>query len=175
MIKDLPINTNGKLTGDARKNLAIIIENEFRNKESLYHQVKEQERNRIIEAYRKSVGYADMRKAYDKACAKMETYKREILKTQEAFSTVGLDSGGNIASGYWRDDQGITHSVVEVKELKEKLAVIEKNAPSENLKSKLISRLWLATTIGEANEIMREILGNGVIPATDIKAITFQG
>ena len=174
MIKDLPVNTNGNLTGDAKKELALIIHQEFHNKDSLYHQIKEQERFKILETYRKSVDYPILRKAYDKAVAKMETYKQEIIKTQEQFAKVGLDSAGNVANGYWRDEYGQNHIVAEVKELKEKLNTIEVNAPSENLKNKLISRLWLSTTIGEANEIIREVLGNGIIQHTDIKAISFQ-
>ena len=175
MIKDLPINTNGRLTGDAKKQLALIIEQEFTNKESLYHQVQEQEKKKIIEIYRKSVRYDKLLAEYHKAERKEKEAKDQIEQAKKNINIVGLTIEGDPDSIREWDKESNTHKYkVKAIELQEKLNAIEKNAPSQNLKAKLLSRIWLATTIGEANEIMREILGNGIIPNTNLKAITFQ-
>ena len=63
MIKDLPINVNHKLTGDRIKQLQLIIEKEFDNKESLYHQANEQHKERIMKKYRETVGFDKLSKA----------------------------------------------------------------------------------------------------------------
>ena len=55
-IGTLPINTAGKLTADVKKQLMLIIEQEFANKESLYHQAQEREKEKILTIYRKSIG-----------------------------------------------------------------------------------------------------------------------
>jgi len=173
-IKDLPLNTSGNLTSDAKKTLSLIIEKEFANKESLYHQAMEHEKELIIEAYCKSVGYEKLKADLEKLQKKSSEALEEVSKAQDRILDCGLKIDGTPANDYEYDHKAQRQKAnPKAIELHEKLSVIEKNAPSQTLKSKLISRMWLSTTIGEANEIMREILGNEIIPKTDLKAISF--
>ena len=71
-IKNLPINTNGQLVPTAKRELQKIIESEFANKESLYHQVQEQEKEKVLGDYRKSVNFGDLIKTYKKLEKKVE-------------------------------------------------------------------------------------------------------
>jgi hypothetical protein len=177
MIKDLPINTNGKLNGDAKKQLALIIEQEFHNKTSLYSVAIELEKEKIIEAYRKKMGFDTLKKSLKKAEDNEDLAKKKIEDAKLAIKKLGLTEDGTLGniheSIYYRGEH-ITIRNDDAIELRKKIDALEKNAPSQSFKSKLISRIWLATTIGEANEIMREVLGNGIIQATDVKSITFQ-
>lgn len=174
MIKDLPVNTNGKLTGDVKKVLIGIIEKEFTNKDSLYHQVQEAEERKIIEAYKASIGFPKLEQAYKRAEKRVEDANKVLAEAGKAIEDNGLSLAGEPSQTHSYVNGVYTTNYTAVA-LHKKLSAIADNAPSQNLKSKLLSRLMLSTTIGEANEIMREVLGNGIIPATDIKAIDFKG
>ena len=174
-LKDMGINTNGKITSDVRKQLMLIIEREFTNKESLYHQAQEREKRKIIEAYQKDVGYDGLKKALDRAEAKKKEADDNINKAVKAIHDIGLDTAGQPDSTSEYDYKSMCHvSKPKAIKLAKLLEVCEKNAPSNNLKAKLITRLMLATTIGEANAIMFQVLGNGILQDTDVKSITFQ-
>ena len=177
-ISELPINVNGKLTGDAKKQLMIVIEGEFRNKTSLYSMAQQAEKDKIVESYRKKVGYDAMKRAVDKAEEAVDKANKHKALADQAICAVGLQEDGTVGHSHKQVYYNGKYQNIENREaiaLHKKLETLEANAPSESLRAKLVSRLWLASTIGEGNEIMREVLGNGVIPKTDIKAITFEG
>ena len=55
--------------------------------------------------------------------------------------------------------------------LKRLFEAVEKNRPDQTLESKLVARLHLSTTVGEAVVILREVLGNGVLPAITVSEL----
>lgn len=173
-IGQMPINTAGKLSESVKKHLMNIIDKEFCNKASLFHQVKEQEKIKILEAYRLQVKYPDWKKRYEVLINKGSEIDRKVEEAKDEMQKQGLDIYGELdchnmkVNGRW-----VSNPVAE--QLSAKLSIVEANAPTENLKSKLVARLMLSSTIGEANMIMREVLGNGIMPVTDVKAITFTG
>ena len=174
MLKDIAVNINGKLTADVRKALAIVIEQEFNNKASLFQVAKDQEREKILEAYRKSIGYDLLYKTYTKSNDKMEKAQEEQKRADKAITDMGLQIDGDVGNEYsYNHNTQKREQNTKVKELRDKLAVISDNAPMSMLKAKLITRLMLATTIGEANAVMYEVLGNGVIPNVNAKQITY--
>ena len=174
MLKDIAVNINAKLTSDVRKALAIVIEQEFNNKASLFQVAKENEREKILDAYRKSIGYDTLFKTYTKANDKLERAGEEHKRAEKAITDMGLQIDGEMGTEYsYNHISQKREQNIKVKELREKLSVIEDNAPMSILKAKLITRLMLATTIGEANAVMYEVLGNGVIPNVNAKQITY--
>lgn len=174
MLKDIAVNINGKLTADVRKALAIVIEQEFNNKASLFQVAKDQERERILEAFRKSIGYDLLYKTYTKANDRLERANDEHERAKKAITEMGLQIDGDVGDEYtYNHNTQKREQNTKVKELREKLAVISDNAPMSILKAKLITRLMLATTIGEANAVMYEVLGNGILPNVNAKQISY--
>ena len=60
--------------------------------------------------------------------------------------------------------------------VKQLLDVVETAGP-DNVRNKIVSRLWMSSTMGETMVILNQVLGNGVIPTltkSDVKAITLQ-
>jgi hypothetical protein len=171
MIKDMPTNTTAKLTADVKKQLAEIIEQEFTNKESLFHAIQQREKEKVMTKYRFDVSFSALRAKLTKAQDRIAIAERDKAVVLTAIEDLGLNEDGE-QGAMTRYVNGKNISIEGAKKLEKLLEVIDRNAPSQNLKSKLISRLMLATTVGEATVIMREVLGNGII--TDVKAITFQ-
>jgi len=175
-IADLKVNVNAKLTQDEKKNLQNIINNEFANKESLFHQVQEREKEKILVKYRKDVGYEILKKDYDKAETKTKIAEEAKAKAEFAIAQAGLDIDGDPADesihDYRTDRELKNYNAIKLNRL---IDTLEKNAPSENLRSKLLVRLQLATTKGEALVIMKEILGNGQLPEINPDQITYKG
>lgn len=177
MIKDLPIDINARLTADVKKQLMLVINDEFANKESLYHQVQEAEEGKIVASYRKTVGFDKLKAKYTKAIEDAEFADARKKAIELDIRKLGLDTEGELAQDqdtFYYQGERVKIDNQDAKALKKKIETMKRNAPSQNLKAKLIARLMLATTVGEATTIMREVLGNGIIPATDVKAITFQ-
>lgn len=167
-ITTMPVQTKEKLTSDSKSRLIKIIEQEFVNKESLYHQVAKQEEEKVLDEYKKKVGFAKIaKKLRDIEIAKLKLNKEAEGAIAE-LNKVGLDSDGEPRSNTsQRYINGIYVSRLdyEAKELNDLLSTIKNNSPTETLKNKIVTRLTLATTVGEATVIMREVLGNGLIPS----------
>lgn len=174
-ISTLPIRVNEKLTIDARARLTKIIETEFDNKESLYHQVKEDESKKVIAAYQKKVGFPKLLKQIEDIEAEERELSEKKTQVEQKMRLLGLDRTGSPRSeNKWDNEKGMYVKDYAAKELNTLLNTIQKNGPTQNLKSKLLTRITLATTIGEANVIMREVLGNGLIQslnADDLKEV----
>jgi hypothetical protein len=162
-IATMPVKANEKLTSDARNKLIKIVEQEFNNKQSLYHQIEQEASNKVIAAYHKKVGFDKLAKKLKDIELKVKLLNDETQDTNNKIWETGLSSDGTPRkTGHWVD--GIYINDYEAKELNTLLRTIENNGPTQNLKNKLVTRITLASTIGEANVIMREILGNGLIP-----------
>lgn len=168
-ISTLPIQTAEKLTGDARTRLVRIVEQEFINKESLYHQIQEEEKNKVIAAYHKKVGFPKLLTVLEGLAAEESKIEERKKQIKEKIKALGLGEDGDPRkSQNFNREKGCYVTDYEAKELNTLLQTIENNGPTQNLKNKLITRITLATTIGEANVIMHEVLGNGLIPALKI-------
>lgn len=171
-IRTLPIKVSERLTGDARTRLVKIVEQEFANKESLFHQVSEEEKRKAIEAYRKKVGFEKLQTEYEKIKAEERKIDERLKQIVGKVEELGLNINGEPASTTRYNTRTGNYEInYKAKELQKLLSTIEDNSPSMNLKNKLITRITLASTVGEASVIMREVLGNGLIPELNEKEL----
>lgn len=153
-IQELPVDINAKLPPDARKALAEIIDNEFKNRVQVDYQKKSKAVEAVIQKHKELLRIPEKMKAINKLYNDFESLKKEVRN-------LGFSDSGNYCRGQ--------NPVIE-KEIDE----LEKTSTEiTTLKNKLLSRLMLSTTIGEATVIMKEIMGNNVIPCVKQNAISF--
>jgi hypothetical protein len=155
-MKDLEVNVNKKLTEETKKNLVKIIEQEFMNQSTIYNEKVRDNRNKVLEAYRKKVGYERLTQKIRKAKQAVEDAELDLRKT-------GLADCGNLQSIVYSTDEDIKVRIQDVENLINKVSMAEPN----NVKNKIIAKLWLSDTHGDAYVILREVLGNGIIPTIE--------
>ena len=167
-ISGFPVDTRARLTEGVKKVLCDLITKEFNNKESLFHHIVEQEKDTILKKYQGEVGYPDAIRQIQLARNKIVELEGDISTIKKKLLEVGLTETGQPHSTEEYDKTtGRYRTVCSAVKLDRLLRTVEANAPSQTLKSKLIARMQLATTLGEANAIMRDVLGNGVLPKSD--------
>ena len=180
-IEDLPVNPEQKTTPMVIKNLVDVINDEFGRQQTLYDAQAEQKRETILEQYKAQVGYEALKSAYDKSHEAEQKAQKEKGEALKKLHMKGLNNDGerHCQNGYY----GSTYSTQnfeqrQIKKAQDKidtlLKTVEASGP-ENVRGKIISRLWLSSTTGEAMVILREVLGNGIIPTltkTDVKLIS---
>lgn len=155
-IEDLPVNAHAKLTGDQRNPFVKMIRSQFDAKRSLYHANSQLREREILEAYRRKVGFTRLQSELDKA-------KARVSQLTDQIQDLGLKEDGDRLESYHADKN--VRRLRAVHKLDALLQAIEDNAPDVQLEDKLVSRMLLATTHGEAVVILRSILGNELIPA----------
>jgi hypothetical protein len=178
-IQDLKFNASAKITPMVIKNLVDVINSEFERQRTIYDSNKSTAEEKVLEKYKTSIGFNKLLSAYHKA----EEAERSATKRKEeaelAINLKGLTTRGDVAlewCGYGTqtdDDIGKDRSVAKLKNL---LSTVEIQEP-DNLRNKIIARLWVCSTVGEAMVLLREVLGNGIIPTlskSEVKAITCQ-
>ena len=151
-IENLPVDMKDKLGAVEKKELIKIVENEFNNKDTLYHEMKTHEREKVLEAYRKDVGFDKLIKEYEDAIAASE-------RASTAMQDLGLNRDGTAVT-YWGSSKKSKGWI----KLERLLKACEQASPTHQIKAKVISRLWLSNTKGEAVVIMRQVMGNGMLP-----------
>jgi len=166
-IEKMEINAQKSLNADAKKALVKIIEDEFHSQTTVYNAKAEAEKDRLLEEYRKGIGFDKLKKEYDKAVQAVELAKKKVTEAEHKIEMKGLNTNGERYSGYINEEKE-----PELKRAQRKInqlfKTVEEMAPN-NLKNKIISRLWLADTNGEACVILRQVLGNGIIPTISSK------
>jgi len=161
-IEKLKVNTSAKLNADTKKALVKIIEDEFNSQGTVYNAVAERKRDEILDQYKKGVGYNKLKSRYDDIVSQLETLESKKRELRDQINSKGLDVDGTRYSPGYGDKESS-----EMKEARRKmdqlLKTVEEMAPN-NLRNKIISRMWLAETNGEACVILQQVLGNGIIP-----------
>lgn len=180
-IEDLNVNANKKLTPMIIKNLVDVINQEFNRQQTLYNSKNEIERTNVLDSYKKEVGFDKLKKKYEKHLAEKALADKRITDTQHEMWMLGLDKDGDKFNGSMfslpyeeRDNWRMYERAIN--KVEKLLSTVEANGP-ENVRNKIISRLWLASTAGEAMVILKEVLGNGIIPTlskNDVKQITME-
>ncbi len=140
-----------KLTQGLKRELAKIIEEEFVKRNSLYQRLREQERERILENYKKSVGFSKLAAAYRRA-------QNALNQADNALLKVGLDADGSIRKFCYGDTPEAREGRQAIEKVKKLLNSIAENSPAYNLKTKVIAKLWLASTYEEARAILAKVL-----------------
>jgi hypothetical protein len=171
-IKDLTVVTGAQLTGDVRKQLGIIIEAEFNNRVQSEGEMRKQQQEKALKQYRDSTNFAELKKGYGVISRKIEALESQLAALVRSMYGLGLDHDGDKIC-YFDSNKHPHEAQANIVKLNKLLQ--EATAESTELitlKNKIMARLQLSQTVGEAAVIMREVLGNGIIPSLDIKQLT---
>lgn len=158
-IEDLKLDHNAILNQDQKKAMVEIIEKEFSSKNTFYDEMRKREEEKIMDAYRKEVNFDKLIKDIEKAEAVLEKAKTQL-------ELIGLSRDGSINNPYFSpktEEEWQTKKAAE--KIYRRLSAIAINAPSYGLKAKIITRMQLARSYGEAMVIMHQVLGNGLLPS----------
>lgn len=110
----------------------------------------------IIKEYKEKVDFKGM-------LAQYKTAEKKTIAAYKAIRMTGLTLGGEIRSSNDYTDNEERDVIIK---LNQKLHELETAAnPLNNLRNKLITRLWMANTMIEVNAIMYEVMGNNEMPA----------
>ena len=157
-IEDLPVNPQAPLTGEVRTQLVKIIEAEFNAQSTVYNSKMQEEQDRILERHKRRLGFhrfmAELEALNDQAEA-LDRKKNALLLR---FKDTPFEANGNFTQ-YNLTPVGTK----EYNVIRAELDAVGLKHPM-NLKNKIITRLLIATTMGEALVILRQVLGNGLLP-----------
>ena len=162
--EDFKLDINGKLTGDMRNAYIKILEGEFDNQSTLYHSQINEMKDELVERHKKKVNF-------EKLCDDVAVAQATLDNAKEKLARTGLDSDGSLASSYHSTGTARENSQRVQREIDKLTASIK--APT-TFKNKIISLMLGATKIGQAQKIMYQVLGNGVLNDVDMKCIEFQ-
>jgi len=156
-IKDLKINMDKALNNATKKELVKIVQEEFMNQTTQLNTDRVEAERKVMEDYKKEVGYKKLRATVDKA-------ERLLEQARADLEEVGLGINGNKASSsqYIRGEYVAHEAVARINKRIDE-ATIAMRRP-ENVKNKVVARIHMASTMGEACVILNEVLGNGLIP-----------
>ncbi|MDD5428762.1 MAG: hypothetical protein PHI58_05990 [Candidatus Omnitrophica bacterium] len=164
-IEDLKFDSKATLSNDQKRALVHIVEEEFSNKRTLYSRVMAEKKEQLLDEYRHKVGYERLR-------ADIETAKARLDQAKEALEAVGLDEDGAIKIYQTYELKRIAPSARKGYErVKNLMAAVEEDSSGQTKKAKVIARLWLARTYAEACILLKDVLGNGLIPAIEKKEL----
>jgi hypothetical protein len=155
-IKDLQIDVKAPLSGDVRKQLKLVLEQEFGNQRTKYQHEITLAKEKILAEHRKKYGYAAKIKL-------IRHLQSELDEAQIQLKNIGLDMDGEILENHPYRNEKQSPEGKALRDMIEKLS--DAHNPMNTLQNKLITRLYMATTIGEAAVIMREVMGNGELPS----------
>jgi len=157
-IKDLPVDIKATLTQETKKGLIKIVNDEFQRHQTVYNYKLSQAQQKVREDYQKSVGFDELVKEVD-------TKKAEVKRAENKLYATGLDIRGSVLPAHDHYIRDNLEAQKQVRKLREQLdAVTKALEPAASFKSKIITRLLVATTVGEAMVLLREVLGNDIIP-----------
>lgn len=166
-INDLKVNPAKKLNNMVKKHLVNIVENEFTQQTSIIDAETREKKRRALEQYKKGINFDALLKKYKKAelAVKLATEKeREML---HQIHLKGLEYNGELNVTCYNDDPNEKEAQKKIEKL---LDSVVGQTPN-NIKNKIISRLWLTDNYAEAMVILREVLGNGMIPSFTVNEI----
>ena len=161
-IADLKVDTTKPLDSATKKIIQQQIEQEFSRQTTLFDSKIHEEKRKILEHYKKQVGF-------DKLLGNFAKKEQELKLAHRAIEETGLDSNGHVGTYYDSDkSQRRKDSIDRLNDLIQNIS----DQKQENVKSKIITRLWLASTLGEAVVIVNEVMGNNIIPTLQVSQLT---
>jgi hypothetical protein len=191
-IADLPMNVNTKLTPSIQDKLVKIINDEFYAQSTMYNSEIKLGEDKVLDNYRKlfkmdallkertavenriaelhaerESELQELERVYEKQQAQVKkrfdkreaTLDKAVAAVDKKFSDTPFDTENRLKVDY-KSEKGKE----AYKQVRAELDAVGLRHP-QNLKNKIIARLLIATTTGEAMVILREVLGNGVLPA----------
>lgn len=157
-ISDLKFDSKATLSNDQKKAFVHIIEEEFHNKRTLYSRKLAEAKEQLLAKYREQVNYEKLRND-------IETAKSKLEQAQDALKAVGLEEDGSIKIYASYELKRITPSARKGYErVMNLMSAVEEDADGQTKKAKIIACIWLARTYAEACIILKDVLGNSLIP-----------
>ncbi|GEM_PF-5847966 len=158
-ISDLKFDSKATLSNDQKKAFVHIIEEEFSNKRTLYSRKLAEAKEQLLAKYREQVNYEKLRND-------IETAKARLEQAQEALKAVGLEEDGSIKFYANYELKRITPSARKGYErVMNLMEAVEEDADGQTKKAKVIACIWLARTYADACIILKDVLGNNLIPS----------
>lgn len=99
----------------------------------------------------------------------LETTQAKMTRAEKKLQEKGFKENGDLIDvhGFYHGDLHLSRDTkMKIKQIEQELQDIKDAIyPAENQKNKYTALLWACSTYGEAMVIIREVLGNGVIPS----------
>ena len=122
-----------------------------------------EKKEQLLDEYRQKVGYEKLR-------SDIETAKARLDQAKEALEAVGLDEDGAIKSYQNYELKRIAPSARKgYDRVKNLMEAVEEDADGQTKKAKVIACIWLARTYADACVILKDVLGNKLIPPIEKK------
>jgi len=166
-ISNLSVNPKKTLDSATKRQLQFLIEQEFSRQTTMYDNEISEQKRKLLNRYKKEVGF-------DKLSIKVSKAKTQSLLATKELESTGLNEGGDISYVYAPDEKDNPKKCEAVKRLNKMIDNLALKKP-EQLRNKIVTRLWIASTIGEAIVIINEVMGNDIIPTLDTNQITYEG
>ena len=157
-MNDIRFDSKATLSNDQKKALVNLIEQEFNNKRSLYQRVLQEKKSQLLDEYKNKVSYEKLR-------ADLDTAKAKVTQCEEALALAGLDDDGSIVSDDYKIRRMSEQAKKGYRRIKNLMDAVEEDTDSQTRKAKIIARLWMCRNYAEACIILKDVLGNGIIPS----------
>lgn len=152
-LETLPVDEARRLTGEDKRALAKQVQAVLESNQNLGASRRCHERQQLISAYKKEVGL-------EKLLAKRDRLNSALSRVTKDISDLGF---GGYQGEFQEQALNGTKANPAAQRLVKALNIIQ--SQSDILyNSKVVSRLWLCSTVGEALVVMNEVMGNGIMP-----------
>ena len=160
-IDDLEVNTSTRLTGEIKKALIAIVEDEYRNQTTLSSQAKADAEAEVIREYSARYGVEALVDEHISLRAKADAVSDKLRAL--GFSTSGDMLAFRGQSTLNPKGKAMLDAIDRVQE--------RFQAPRTE-KNKIVARLQLAGTYGEALVILKAVMGNGLLPEVRVDQLS---
>lgn len=161
-LNDVKFDCNATLSNDQKKAFVKIIDDEFTRKSNINDCIIKEKKEQLISEYRKQVDF-------DKLLADIKNAQNAVEAAKNALARVGLGEDGDISS-YNRDKMSL-NARKGIQRISNLIEAVEREYDVMTIKNKIIARIWLARTYAEAAILLKDTMGNEIIPSIKKKEI----
>jgi hypothetical protein len=185
---DIKPDFKKSINSNEKKALVELMNNEFEAQRVVFDQQVKEKQDELLEKRKKRIGFDTLKKTYEelneavhelkerkrveleafkeKQSAEIEIADNKVKRASEAVWKHGFDVDGDLLHNRYYGNEMKREYSKKAQVLKEELDSIRAEIyPAENQRNKYTALLWSCSTYGEAMVIMREVLGNGIIPS----------
>ncbi len=168
-IADLQVDPKAKLSESMKTKLINIVVSEFSNQRTRYSLNEEAAKEKLLAAFRKNSGFEALKKKLIVVESEIKMLSLKSQEIEEQINDLGLSKDGSI-NHYSRN---LTPAREEaINKLRSDINALS-SMSAETVKNKIITRLILSTTMGEAMVIVHEVMGNNLIPTFTTKQLAY--
>jgi len=170
LVNRIPVNQEAPAHYPVKKFLLEKMRVIFQNRQTIRSAAIQQQRKKILEAYKKNVGFVSKHKALQKAKTKLDEAEKELIQ-------VGLDEGGHLldVSQQWNGVKNedtirwggnwipIPESVAkDIGRVRELMKAVEGEVQPFDTFSQLETRMMMSSKVGELMAIINAVAEEGV-------------